>query len=621
MIITVLTFAILSLASVPVAEVTITENKEVFTLTSPKSGELTVSRTVVVNSKDGISEAALELYCDSFRSLQSFSGFIMSAGSKPEKLKKKDLTSVALSEGLDDDDLTYYYTPSGQYPMTVHYEYKMLYHGGLAQFPTFFPVESEKAALEKASYEVNVPAGYGIKYYGSQNLEFNKLTENGRDRYCWTVTDFEPIVAEDLMPSVLERLPYLYASPEIINLGGYEGSQKTWRDLGLWLFNLQDGCQNLSEEEKARVRDMTADCATNLEKLQVLYKYLRDRTRYVSIQLGIGGLRPFPAAEVSKMGFGDCKGLSNYMKALLAAAGIESDYYIISTRRANLFEDYVSPGQMDHVMLAVPMPEIRDTVWVECTNPALPLGYRHVHAAGHEVVLVKQDGGERVRIPAYPDSLSRRINSLDVTILPTGFAKVSAHRTLTMAYAESTIGFTELIPTRQVQRISAGFKILTEDVAIDAVTDNFGDFIKDGKDYVPRMDFDYHFVTASYGNVSGNRLFIPVNPWSRLLPVQKSKRVNELYLRGTDRLEDVIVLHLPYGYTLEGVPEDVSIDSDFGALTSTIKVSEDGRTIEIHQSMKMKPFRKPAEEYGAYRDFARAVGKAYSANIVLKTSN
>ena len=37
--------------------------------------------------------------------------------------------------------------------------------------------------------------------------------------------------------------------------------------------------------------------------------------------------------------------------------------------------------------------------------------------------------------------------------------------------------------------------------------------------------------------------------------------------------------------------------------------------------MKMKPFRKPAEEYGAYRDFARAVGKAYSANMVLKTSN
>ena len=53
---------------------------------------------------------------------------------------------------------------------------------------------------------------------------------------------------------------------------------------------------------------------------------MQSRTRYASIQLGIGGYKPAPAMEVSEKGYGDCKGLTNYMSALLKEAGITSYY-------------------------------------------------------------------------------------------------------------------------------------------------------------------------------------------------------------------------------------------------------------------------------------------------------
>lgn len=618
---TLLTALLLSLAAAfPDADALVTEDREVFTLSSATSGELSVSRTVVIQSKDGMDAGQLVLFCDSFRKLVSFSGTVQSGTSKPVKLKKGDLFSMAYSSGLVDDDLTYSYVPEAvHFPVTVHYEYKIAFHNGFASFPGFFPVLEEKVAVQEAEYVVDVPEGYGVQYYATSDFSYECKTEKGRDKHRWALEDFAPVALESMMPPTLELIPYIYVSPQTINLSGFEGSQKDWKDLGQWVYRLQEGRQKLSDEEVERVRALTADCQTPLEKLQKLYAYLKERTRYVSIQLGIGGFRAFPASEVSRTGFGDCKGLSNYMKALLAAVGVESDYYIIHTDRARLLKNYASVGQMNHAMLAVPMPQLKDTVWVECTNPSIPLGYRHSDAAGHDVLLVKEDGGEFVRIPSYADSLSKTRQLTDVTLYKDGSARINVRRELYLDYVDSYIGFQELQPLKQTQKLTSGLNVMPVEVTVNAIKDNFDQYSAQGRDYVPEMDIDYAYGTSVYGNLSGNRLFAPVNPTARSLKIQKGKRLNELCLLGPWCREEVITLHLPEGFKAEGLPKDVTLDSSYGSFLSTSSLSEDGKTIEIRQRISMHPFRVPAEEYPSYRDFARAVNRAYAATLVLTT--
>ena len=598
-----------------VASAVIEEHTATFTLNSETSGEWSVSTTVVVNDEKGMAAAEFFLYCDSFRTLKSFGGTVTPANGKVVKLRMSDLERDAYSQGLVDDGVTYGYSPSGHFPLTVHYEYKVAYRGGFSSFPAFFPVETAEVSLREASYVLDVPAGYAVKYV-SARTEFAKETVKNRDLYRWTVKDFSPLVRESMMPPSEELLPYVYCSPESINLGGFPGMQRDWNELGKWLYSLQTNSLELSPEEVNAVRELTAGCQTTLEKLSRLYGYLRERTRYVSIQLGIGGLKPIPAKEVSRVGYGDCKGLSNYLRALLAAVDVPSDYFIISTSQADLRDGYASVGQMNHAMLAVPVPELSDTAWVECTNPVVPLGYRHEDAAGHQVVLVKESGGELLRIPSYPDSLSLIRQVFDVNLFSSGSAEISARRELFLDYVEGYLTFRDQRPQRQISRLTQNLKIQAEDVQVGAIQDNFADYATLGKAFVPEMQIPYSFRTGSYSSVSGDRLFVPVNPYAQAISIQKSARVNDLYQRGVSRWEECVKVQIPMGYRAESIPAPVTLDTEWGSMESQVTLSPGGREMEVRQTFTIKAFRAPASSYASFRDFARAVNRAYAATAV-----
>lgn len=114
--------------------------------------------------------------------------------------------------------------------------------------------------------------------------------------------------------------------------------------------------------------------ATDFEKIDTLYKYLQRNYRYVSVQLGIGGRMPKSATEVYENKFGECKRLSNLMKAMLKEAGITAQYSKVRVGREedDIMVDFPAQ-QFNHIILRVPLSE--EVLWLECTSKYLPTGY------------------------------------------------------------------------------------------------------------------------------------------------------------------------------------------------------------------------------------------------------
>ena len=67
-----------------------------------------------------------------------------------------------------------------------------------------------------------------------------------------------------------------------------------WQKYGEWQYRLLDGRDLLTEPFRAKLHELTAHCTTDRDKVKAIYDYLAKTTRYVSIQLGIGGLQPLP---------------------------------------------------------------------------------------------------------------------------------------------------------------------------------------------------------------------------------------------------------------------------------------------------------------------------------------
>lgn len=106
------------------------------------------------------------------------------------------------------------------------------------------------------------------------------------------------------------------------------------------------------------------------------------------------------AATVYANKFGDCKALSNYLHAMLAACDIESFYTIIHTQNKHIPRDFATPAIANHAILGVPCQ--RDTLWLECTNTDVPFGYVHQSIAGHDAVICHDGKAEVVTLPPTP---------------------------------------------------------------------------------------------------------------------------------------------------------------------------------------------------------------------------
>ena len=82
----------------------------------------------------------------------------------------------------------------------------------------------------------------------------------------------------------------------------------SWENFGSFISDLNKGRDELPVEMKQTVANLIKGIDTKEEKVAILYQYLQKNTRYVSVQLGIGGWQTFDAKYVaSKMDGSFCE--------------------------------------------------------------------------------------------------------------------------------------------------------------------------------------------------------------------------------------------------------------------------------------------------------------------------
>lgn len=407
----------------------------------------------------------------------------------------------------------------------------------------------------------------------------------------------------------LTTIVYLAASD--FEIEGYKGNMETWADLGKFQLELNKSRDQLPTDIVQKAQQLVAGISDDREKVKILYQFLQQNTRYISIQLGIGGWQPFTASYVAEKGYGDCKALTNYMYSLLKAVGIKSNYCLVSAgddaKNHQMLEDFPS-RQFNHVILCVPF--AKDSMWLECTSQTVKAGYMGDFTGNRKALLIDEQGGKVVSTPKYGLKENLQIRSVKGVISPAGDLTVKVNTAYTGMQQDNLHGMLNYLSKEKVK------KVLNERLHLS--TYDINDFkYSERHSNLPEIDEHLDIYVSNYATVSGKRLFITPNLLSRSDSrfSDEEERVHDFVFDFEYRDVDTVEISIPEGYTIEALPQDVSLKNKFGSYSSTIKLTNN--TLYYLRVHEHYAGRYPAKDKEELSKFFEAMYKADRSRVVL----
>lgn len=574
---------------------------------------MTISEHVVLTvfNKNGLSALKPVAYYDNSSSIQAISANVFDKNGKQiKKFKKKDFVDVSVSGTnlyTDNRALVLEYTPS-KYPFTFEFivESRSKSTGFL---PRWDPSPYYRVSTESSSYEVRNPNAIplSVRTFNLDDFDVRSTETNTLKKY--SVKNLKAIDREPLAPHYTEFTPVVKIAPLKFELEGKEANISSWKDFGLWQDQeLLKGRRELPKSTLAKVNEIVNGVVDQKEKTRLIYEFMQSKTRYISVQVGIGGWQPTLAMEVDRLGYGDCKGLTNYTMALLESQGIESYYTIVNagSEGRDLDENFLAL-QGNHVILTVPFED--EKVFLECTNQEVPFNYLGEHTDNRKVLMVTPKGGIMVRTHEYSPADNMKelkgMVSLEQSLLVKGEIVQSSSG---VAYS-----YRFHLKDAKAGEKDANYKKTwahLNDLRVDQI-----EFSNDKENIVFRESL--RLQTSGYCSRAGERILLNPNLFRRIenIPIKSEKRTQPVEIKRGYTERDEIRWSIPENYVLESVFEPFELSSPFGSYK--VEMVKEADDFIYSREFILNSGRFPKETFNNYVDFIKEVAKRDRSKIVL----
>lgn len=584
-----------------------------FQIFSTTHTEETNHYVITVLNENGDFAANLYEYYDKLRDISSIEGVLYDAAGKQLKHVKskdfEDISGVSGSSLYDDNRVkrhNFYYRV---YPYTIEYTIIAKYNNTM-HFPGWIPQSYEKFSVEHSTISIICPLDYQFRYKAFNYTSNPIFVEEKNNKIStWSVGNIPAIKKEIYSPVWYELTTSVLFGPTDFEIDNYKGKMSSWEDFGKFNNVLKNGRDKLPDNVKQAVHKIADGISDAKEKISLLYEYMQQNTRYVSIQLGIGGWQPFDAKYVAAKAYGDCKALANYMYSILKEAGIPSCYTLIHAgKNAGYITDDFPAVQFNHAILSVPL--AKDTMWLECTSQTLPAGYLGDFTCDRYALLIDDNGGHLVRTPKYGIENNLQIRHVKALLDEDATLQIKSE---TMYGGLQYDDYHALINSLSKDKVK---EALHEQ--LDFATYDIQNFkYKENKSSLPTIDESLDISVSNYATITGKRLFIVPNIMTRatLKLSADIERKYDIQLGFEYKDIDTVEIELPKGYEPEALPSAAKSESKFGKYSASIKLS--GDKITYYRSYEHYSGRFLAKDYSELVKFYEAIYKADRSRVVL----
>jgi cellulose synthase operon protein C len=439
------------------------------------------------------------------------------------------------------------------------------------------------------------PAGQG------QGVIRRDEKRGGEVVYSFSASDVPRLVPEPGMPGWAEVSPYLHVS-----------TYGSWQDVGRWYWQLIADQLTADDTVKRAAEEAVGEARSVRDKVAAMHRYVLDNTRYVALEFGIHGYKPYRVSQVLSRRFGDCKDKASLLLVLLREVGVEAEMVLLRTRRGGRVAGLpASLAVFDHAIVHVPALGL----YLDGTAEFSGLDELPAEDQGATALRVSARGAELVETPTLGAAGNRAARVWQAALAADGSARIQESITVSGQAAAEWRQHYQTAGERQ-ERFTKVWNARHPGATLESVE-------MDGTD-----DRNRPVVARSVADVP--RLAEPVGDRSLRLPVSaRESDMVRTYARLSQRRYDYLISYpwqqeeelrfrLPDGWHVAGLPPSREERSPFGQFHFEVSAPEGSREVVVRSRLEVSRTRIKPGEYLAFRGFLGALDGTLRASVVLE---
>lgn len=572
---------------------------------------ITSKRIVTVLNADGQRHLNTFAYYDDNSVITNLRATVYNdQGGKIEEFKERDfLDTNASGDGTlySDSRLKYLRYVPVEFPFTLVFE-KTVSTPDTAFLPSWYFLDGYRISVEKSEFSLTTPVGLNYRYKENNFTDYDISTSIKDTELRYVAKNIKAIKSEEFDAEFIDFTPSINLALEDFHLKGVDGSATTWKNLGQWIYSsLLANRSELDTKTIQKIKNLVQGLDNPKDKIKKVYQFVQDNTRYISVQLGIGGWMPIDAKEVDQVKYGDCKGLTNYTMALLKSIGIESYYTIVYADNSmrSIQPDFPSL-QGNHAFLNVPLEN--EELWLECTSQVVPVNFLGTFTDNRYVLKITPNGGELIKSRQYTANQSKQSTTAYISINENMISAKIEIASTGIQYGQK-YGLTSM-STQDTEKHYKEHWNYINGILIEKHE------IINNKDLIEIIE-KVEIKTDGYISKAGNRLIFAPNMINRNLSVPKrdDNRNRDIVIKRGYVDEDEFLIDFPKEYELETTLPSFKIETEFGQYMANLEIVSDYQ-LRYTRKLLMKSGVFPSSLYDDYRNFKQQISNLDTAKII-----
>ena len=467
------------------------------------------------------------------------------------------------------------------------------------------PVVSARIRLKGLS---GIPIYWEVKNNDDNLVTFTEQMQGDHRVYHW----------ESGFAEMIQEEPYMIPANELTT--SLNVTTDTWESFSGREAPLIEANLMPDAAIEKKVEELTGHLKTDYEKMQALFNYVTKKVRYMGVAFGDRpGVNPDPVTRTFSNNAGVCKDKAGLLTAMLRLAGIDASYALNNPEER--IEQRVAVDQFNHAIVVARLPGEANWRYLDVTSD-LSRTMCPASSGGTQVLRIVPTGGAIETIPVSEPVDNRGSIIADTWIGKDGSLKsdvVMSGKGQSDQYIREVFYYTE------ARKYDGLFEWLVEKISSQATVDNCTVIPSQLDDLTVPVEVSFSYAADNFGINAGN-YFLGQIPMTQLpfnwffMDLQEacclSDRKYPMDLVSTSQTLTRETIHLPDGYRLKAIPDDLTFDC--AALSFRRTWTLDGIIVTMEQELTIKTPRVLPEDYYQLREIVKQIRKSGESYLILE---